>query len=101
MLVTEEEAKTKWCPEVRTGLTAGMAVNRHIADAPGAKDGVYDETRCIGSACMAWRWHAWTAYVPSAEPEAHFVAEARVSFTHGFCGKAGAPKGYGDPANPE
>ncbi len=52
---TEDEAKTKWCPFVRTGLTAGMAVNRHVADAPKARDGVYDETRCIGSQCMAWR----------------------------------------------
>ena len=53
--MTEDEAKTKWCPFVRTGLVAGMAVNRHVADAPKAVDGVYDETRCIGSACMMWR----------------------------------------------
>lgn len=53
--MTEDEAKTKWCPFVRTGLTAGMAVNRHVADAPGVWEGVYDETRCIGSGCMAWR----------------------------------------------
>ena len=48
--MTEDQAKTKWCPFVRTGLTAGMAVNRHVADY-----GVYDETRCIGSGCMMWR----------------------------------------------
>jgi len=45
--MTEDEAKKKWCPLVRTGLVAGMAVNRHVADAPGAVDGVYEETRCI------------------------------------------------------
>lgn len=78
MILTEEEAKTKWCPEVRTGLNAGMAVNRHVADAPGAIDGVYDETRCRGSACMAWRWHndGLSDYPPD---------------TKGFCGKAGRP----------
>jgi hypothetical protein len=53
--MTETEAKTKWCPMVRTGLTAGMSVNRHVADARGAMDGVHDETRCIGSECMMWR----------------------------------------------
>ena len=40
---------------VRTGLVAGMAVNRHVADAPSAMDGVYDETRCIAGGCMMWR----------------------------------------------
>ena len=53
--MTEAEARKKWCPMVRTGLTAGMAVNRHIADAPNAIDGVYDETRCRASDCMMWR----------------------------------------------
>lgn len=53
--MTEAEARTKWCPMVRMGLTAGMAVNRHVADAPGAQDGVYDDTRCVASDCMMWR----------------------------------------------
>jgi hypothetical protein len=54
--MTEDHAKTLWCPMVRTGLTAGMSVNRHVADAPGAMDGVHDETRCIASGCMMWRY---------------------------------------------
>lgn len=53
--MTEDEAKKRWCPFVRTGLTAGMSVNRHVADAPGANDGVWHETRCLASGCMAWR----------------------------------------------
>lgn len=67
MIVTEEEAKTKWCPEVRTGLTAGMAVNHHISG------DVHDETRCIASGCMMWRWlhHPGDSEKPA-----------------GFCGKA-------------
>lgn len=53
--MTEDQARKKWCPMVRTGLTAGMAVNRHVADGPGETDGVYDETRCVASDCMMWR----------------------------------------------
>lgn len=51
----EADAKKLWCPFVRTGLTAGMAVNRHVMDKEGAIDGVHDETRCIASGCMMWR----------------------------------------------
>lgn len=54
--MTEDEARKKWCPFVRTGLTAGMAVNRHVSDTPGGVEGVWDETRCIASDCMMWRW---------------------------------------------
>lgn len=55
--MTEDEARKKWCPMVRTGLTAGMAVNHHVGsshDSPQAGD-VHDETRCIASDCMMWR----------------------------------------------
>lgn len=50
MVMTEEEAKTKWCPFTRAGTAQRLApVNRDIsAD-------VDSLTRCIGSACMAWR----------------------------------------------
>lgn len=70
--MTEDEAKTKWCPFARTldwdtdAPRAGgepqivaAAVNRR----PGDYDRAGNETveisgrhRCIASACMAWRW---------------------------------------------
>lgn len=40
MFVTEEEAKTKWCPA--------------------------DHTNCVGSSCMAWRWENPFQKKPSA-----------------------------------
>lgn len=55
--MTEDEAKTKWCPMVRAGIDAGMAVNHHVDMRPKG-DGVYDQSRCIGSGCMMWRWHS-------------------------------------------
>ena len=71
MILTEAEAKTKWCRHVRTGLTAGMAVNHHVGG------DVHDETRCIATGCMAWRW----MYSPESEE-----VEPR-----GYCGDAGRP----------
>jgi hypothetical protein len=79
--MTEDEAKTKWCPFVRTGLVAGMAVNRHVADAPGAIDGVHDETRCIGSGCMMWRVKVRESYPMDASTNDLIVG--------GYCGLAG------------
>ncbi|MFA5951510.1 MAG: hypothetical protein WC807_14620 [Hyphomicrobium sp.] len=92
-IYTEEEAKTKWCPETRTGLTAGMAVNHHVGG------DVHEETRCIGSGCMMWRWKRGSVFHPAppdpANPTvAHFTEienRGDYSKTHGFCGKAGRP----------
>jgi hypothetical protein len=55
MLMTEEEAKSKWCPHARVsddeagdGATGG---NNRWLRARSA-----EECMCIGSGCMAWRW---------------------------------------------
>jgi hypothetical protein len=63
MIVTEEEARIKWCPFVRaiTGERAGSGYklqhglgpfNRILLQPTG------EETSggCIASACMAWNW---------------------------------------------
>lgn len=77
-MTTENEAKTKWCPFSRTGIYAGdgaVAVNRHCSDdMKDVRDRLLSEnTRCLGSGCMAWRWAGtphlkqW-GYIPG-EPE--------------------------------
>ena len=58
--MTEDYAKTKWCPFARTYATtlnyrrseiSGVATtNRELGGVPDAG------CMCIASACMAWRW---------------------------------------------
>ncbi len=80
--MTEDEAKTKWCPFVRYKfaiLSDASAFNRggHERDA--------ENTRCIGSACMAWRWVEKNVY----NNQGDLIGE-RVT-TYGHCGLASAP----------
>jgi hypothetical protein len=114
--VTEQDAKTKWCPFARVplsdahdfGATAMAAVNRSdFSDTP-------EYPRCIGSACMAWRWadspreFQWTAvgadgpgegWEKSGEPEmssggslmSQRWARPRQN-RGGYCGLAGVPQ---------
>jgi len=78
--MTEDEAKTKWCPMVRVHYLNPIDILKNArAEA---------ESRCIGSACMAWRWklapnaskkflsmHGYTSDAPE----------------NGYCGLAGKP----------
>ena len=69
--MTEEEAKQKWCPFARDAESnaAGYTTTNTTA-------------KCIGSACMAWRWEEETY---DEKPT------GRLSRIHGFCGLAGKP----------
>jgi len=74
MILTEKEAKTKWCPMARTGLLAGagaVAVNRHITDDEGYKGEVYHETRCMGSDCAMWVWFSRNVGDQDADRQGH------------------------------
>ena len=86
--MTEEEHKTKWCPQARLGSsTSGLGgFNRFVWPANNAAS---DGVQCIGSACAWWRWiHVsavkWegnTALMQYPDPEP----------TEGYCGPAGKP----------
>jgi hypothetical protein len=66
--MTEDEAKTKWCPYVRfVDCEDRLYDNRPSSMQNGAK--------CLGSGCMAWRWD-YDEYGDATE---------------GFCGLAGRP----------
>lgn len=67
--MTEDEAKTKvCCGPGHIGALAAWASPPHRKDNP---------IRCIGSACMAWRW--------SVDDPATYESAP------GFCGLAGNP----------
>lgn len=53
MLMTEEQAKAKWCPHARASneQESAVAVNRSAVNKPDR------DCFCIASACMAWRWN--------------------------------------------
>ena|SRR3569833_914816 len=97
-IVTEDEAKTKWCPFARravlvrdtetkqlTGVVASG--NRFVRSA--------NNPRCIASACMAWRGRQTTEF--SSRAEAAFRRDGRrlspgPGDMDGYCGLAGAPQ---------
>lgn len=79
--MTEEEAKTKWCPIVRPVNVSATA------------RAVSGSATCIASACMAWRW-AQPGIVSGLDLSgtAEEVAARYPDIqSDGYCGLAGAP----------
>lgn len=76
--MTEDEAKTKWCPFARVPMSyldnsPAPAVNRAYSG-----NSAYEGSLCIASACMAWRWAGTASQYPKS------------SDVPGYCGLAGA-----------
>jgi hypothetical protein len=95
--MTEEEAKTKWCPYARHAYSTdrfetnppAVSCNRMLE-----KEQQAEGCNCIGSACMAWRWDMdWS----SSTEEGHGgdlvlrLKRLRGQPKQGFCGLAGKP----------
>ena len=56
-MLTEDEAKTKWCPFARVGGGQGMDGASYNRVEHHGGDISHTVAQCIGSACMAWRWN--------------------------------------------
>lgn len=93
MNITEEEARTKWCPFAR-GVTQSaietiipVAFNRRYDDKVTAEHKTVGALvgACAGSRCMAWRW---TTLVSRDENGA--ITQVSLSKIEGRCGLAGA-----------
>lgn len=66
-MMTEDEAKTKWCPfvlsymENRHGSTTPPSNRYEVQTESGWKTNESPSScRCIASDCMAWRWGGFT-----------------------------------------
>lgn len=73
--MTEEEAKTKWCPMSRS-IHVGRLMGGSYAS-PTNKNA--EHSRCIASDCMMWRKRTW------------FNEESQINVGAGYCGLAGTP----------
>ncbi len=79
--MTGDEAKTKWCPFARVGSSAVAwpSANRDVVPDAGPRS-MERLSRCIASACMAWRGRVMTS-MGSGE-----------DYDEGYCGLAGKPE---------
>lgn len=82
--MTEDEAKTKWCPYIALTLMSDDDRNYHVTNR--FEDVRSDRsTNCIASACMAWRETFRAHDIPGNTGDPILVP------TGGFCGLAGKP----------
>lgn len=88
--MTEEEAKTKWCPMYRISAGAGEWYDIWYKVPPNL---------CLASGCMAWRWMLDDEWEPSEQ----IHQEGGGSYTtekppklRGYCGLAGKPSLRGE-----
>lgn len=109
-IFTADEAKTKWCPFARATIyvrgdapdlekpidLVGHAANRILTDDPTLTASIQQAidgcgaTKCIGPACMAWRWHE--THINGRDPDGAPTL-VKSGETYGYCGLAGSPNG--------
>ncbi len=77
--MTEDEAKTKWCPFVRAQQFQPFALG--VADNPAVNRGEWS-VNCLASGCAVWRWRHVSGIGGHA---------GEISTTDGFCGLAREP----------
>lgn len=98
MLVTEEEAKKRWCPFAKYAAAGPHpswpempTIIAPQSRAWGlAQDSCAFPQNCIASECMAWRKQESAAFALKANAEFERTG-AILESTEGFCGLAGKP----------
>ena len=51
-MMTEEEAKKRWCPMARVHISRSLSGSEYYSN---NRLALHDLTTCIASGCMAWR----------------------------------------------
>lgn len=85
MLLTEEEAKKRWCP-----LSRQIAITQQNAITPAFnRIPQGDIPACIATSCMSWRW-----YDPKQIRDIDLVTSDVVDLKprRGYCGAFGHPE---------
>jgi hypothetical protein len=69
MILTEEEAKGKWCPHARVIFNHRdeEKMRTHAATSYNRSSDPMPLSNCIGSGCMAWKWID-SEYLAEADP---------------------------------
>lgn len=93
--MTEEEAKTKWCPFARAASeSAGGTFNRILSESGSTH--LHLSSFCIGRNCAAWRARYTVVDHTMEYPYGmHHHGSARTSIRtveDGYCGLAGKPE---------
>jgi hypothetical protein len=90
--MTEDEAKTKWCPMARVSLPhADECGWQGPANRDPYKSSTYNGANCIGSECMAWRWGERLESEREAYMRGTDLRRTLQSTTDGYCGLVGKP----------
>lgn len=102
MLLTEEQAREKWCPLRKRGDVTENQWGSTIG-----RSGLQAQNCCIASGCAAWRWHeelneeSWNSAREAFEENADYEIPQRPAFQDsaeyqdwqtskcGYCGLAG------------
>ena len=69
--MTEEEAKTKWCPHIRDTAIQEKGVVAQITPSINSHNGSRDGYNCITSDCMMWQWDEEGIYKDGQPTEGH------------------------------
>ena len=85
-MMTEDEAKGKWCPFARVASAPGGSLATFATVNRGGA-GSRDEVSCLGSACMAWR----NEFGIKVDEETGLIWADLKPTGRGYCGLAGKP----------
>ena len=97
-MITEDEARQKWCPLARVWAAGEMhpnGANRFVSDSDHTPEkhteAFVKGTTCMASACMAWRWDWENARTREISRKGEGM-EVVTQPTHGYCGAFGHPE---------
>ncbi len=86
--MTEDEAKTKWCPMVHTRYIGTIAQKGQEERAMELSERKERSSKCIASDCMMWQW----VTTPADALKQSGLGQKYQQSENGYCGLAGKPE---------